>query len=189
MHIVKLLHCATLVCSSLLLALALAGAEPAVNLLQNAGFQPEATGRITGWLSHDAQALASQVTLGVEDVEGARCLAITTHQPLQTNLWWEQKLSCEGGNTYAISVKVKAKLQAGSKYGGPSAGVAFEDANGKWLGFQAVPTAVSSGAWTEIKGRITVPEDAVKLTLRLGVILDGGIKAWFKEPAVSEISG
>ena len=35
----------------------------------------------------------------------------------------------------------------------------------------------------------TVPEDAVKLTLRLGVILDGGIKAWFKEPTVCEIPG
>lgn len=186
---VKLIDFASRVCSTLMLLLAPASAEPGVNLLQNAGLQPDAAGRITPWLFHDQPALAEQVSAGVEAVQGSRCLAISTHKPVQANLWWEQKTNCEGGNTYAISVKVKVALQAGSKYGGASVGLAFEDANGKWLGFQAIPTAGAADAWTEIKGRITVPEDAVKLTLRLGLILDGRIKVFFKEPALTEVSG
>ena len=177
------------VLATLVLLLSPAGAQPAANLIQNPGLQPDAAGGIAGWLFHDTPAVAAQVTSGAEVVQGIRCLAISTRKPVQTNLWWEQKVACDGGNTYAISARVKVALQAGSNYGGASLGLAFEDANGKWLGFQAIPTAGTSDTWTEIKGKITVPEDAVKMTLRLGVILDGSIKVWFKEPAVSDISG
>jgi hypothetical protein len=162
------------------------------NLLKNADFDIDAEGVVADWQVptypfSDDPAVAEQLKWGVEDVKGTKCLAISTKEFVKSNLWWEQIVPAIGGNTYEVSVKVKGELMEGSNYGGVQVGVHFLDANGQYLSYQAIPDVKElSDTWQLIKGKITAPDDAVKMGFRMGVNFNGGVKVFFKEPSLTE---
>jgi len=188
----KLVKPLTLILSTLAICLSTASAGQEENLLKNADFKPDANGAISGWQVPkypfaDDPAVAEQLKWGVEDVKGTPCLAISTKEPVKANVWWEQIVKGNGGNTYDVSVKIKGELLEGSKYGGVQVGVHFLDANGQFLSYQAIPDAKElSDTWQVIKGKITAPDDAVKMGFRMGVNFNGGVKVFFKEPTLTE---
>ena len=182
----------TLIVSFLTLLLATAFGGQGENLLKNVDFQADADGVIANWQVptypfKDDPSIVEQLKWGVENVNGSKCLAISTKDPVKTQVWWEQIIKGNGGNTYEISVKVKGVLHEGSKYGGAKVGVHFLDADGQFLSYQALPDAEAlSDTWQIVKGKVTAPDDAVKMGLRIGVLFDGGVEVFFKEPSLTE---
>ena len=65
--------------------------------------------------------------------------------------------------------------------------VHFLDENGGYLGAQAIPDVQAlSDTWQLIKGKVTAPDDAVKMGFRMGIDFKGGVKMFFKEPSLTE---
>jgi hypothetical protein len=168
-------------------------AQEATNLLKNPTLKADDAGAVAPWqvptypFANDPTA-PSKLQWSVQDVEGNRCLTISTKESIKANIWWEQTLATNGGSTYAVSGKVKVNLAKGSKYAGIQVGVYFEGPNGKWLGFQPITGIDASETWQTIKGKVTAPDDAVKMGLRLGVVFDGEVQAYFAEPSLIELT-
>lgn len=166
-------------------------AQEGGNLLKNPALKADDAGAIADWqvptypFANDPTAV-NKLNWSVLEVAGTRCLMISTKESIKSNVWWEQTLAASGGSTYEVSVKAKGALEKGSKYGKVQVGVHFLGADGKWLGYQEISGTEPSEAWQSIKGRVTAPDDAVKMGLRLGIIFDGEVQVFFSEPSVIE---
>lgn len=164
------------------------------NLLKNSGFGPSGsdTRRMQGWSFsewnfRDNPGLAEKLDWGVVvDSEGERCLFISSKESVKTNVWWQQQIEATPGASYELKATVKGALQAGSKYGGVSVGVYFLDQNGHWLGYQEVPGLKPHEDWQTVELKVTVPEEAAKVGIRLGTNFNGLINVSFKKPVLTK---
>lgn len=139
------------------------------------------------WIFRDNPGLADKLDWGaMEDSEGERCLFIASKESVKTNVWWQQQLVATPGATYELSVSVKGALQPGSKYGGVSVGVYFLDQTGRWLGYQEIPGLKPTESWESVQLKVTVPEEAAKVGVRLGTNFHGLINVSFKKPVLQK---
>jgi hypothetical protein len=177
---------------ALLVALLATGhATEGANLLENPALAPE-EGSLPGWkISEssigDLTALAARADWGAaEDPEGD-CLRLAIKEPTEANVWWLQDLKATGGTTHQIRADVKGAVDSGSRYGAVVVGVHFLDSQGQWLGFQAVPAAEVGDRWMTVEGKITAPEEAANMQLRLGIMCNGMMEVFFRNPSVAEV--
>jgi len=186
---------ATLLILSTLAALLTAGhAAEGENLLKNPGIEQNAEGipnwRISADLSRDAAAFSETENIRWGAVEGpdGNCLTIAITEPTGgANIWWQQALRGIGGTTYEVRVEIKGTLQYGSKWGKVRIGIHFMDKDGQWLGFEPISDPELSDTWTTVKGKITAPADAEHMGFRLGIICDGAMEVFFKNPSLAEV--
>ena len=173
--------------------ISIAFAAEGENLLMNTDFQADADGVVTGWqmpeypYKDDPETL-QKLKWGVENVKGADCLMLSSKEFVKANAWWEQIVNGLGGSTYELSVKMKGTLQEGSKYGAAKIGLHFLNAEGDYLSYQDIDVPELSDSWQTVKGKITIPEDAVKMGYRIGIIFEGEMEVFFKEPSLSEVT-
>jgi len=114
----------TLTLFTLILAIFSVGAlaQEGPNLLKNTTFVADNAGVVSNWqlptYPFDSNpAVVSKLKWGVQNDGTARYLGISTKEYTKANVWWEQKLSANGGASYNVSGKVKGSLGKGSKYG------------------------------------------------------------------------
>ena len=139
------------------------------------------------WIFKDNPGAVGQVGGKIAvDTDGKNMLTVASTQSLANiQLWWQTlaPLPCAGGSTYELSGVVKGAIKSGTAR--PTIGVYFMDATGKWLGFQALPSDAVQADWQKFDGKVTVPENAATMGVRLGVVYsDGDAEISFKEPTL-----
>jgi hypothetical protein len=183
---------ATLIILSTLAALLATGhAVEGENLLKNPGIEQDAKG-IPGWKISEASmgdvaAFSEKARWGAVEGPDGNSLTIAIKEPNVANVWWQQDLKGIGGTTYEVRVEVKGTLQYGSKYGVVKIGIHFLDKDGQWLGFEPISDHELSDTWTTVTGKITAPADAVGMGFRLGIMCDGVMEVFFKNPSLAEV--
>lgn len=173
-----------------LLSLASACAAQQADLLKNEDLAAGEGRKVPGWEFstwnfRNNPGLADQLDWKVADDAGhagSRCLTISTLSAAKANVWWQQVIPATPGASYRFSVKLRGKLGE-AKYGRPGVGIYFIDASGKWLGFQEIKNLNFSGngEWQSAEEKVTAPEDAAKMAVRLGAMFDGSLEVSFKE--------
>lgn len=182
----------SLTASILVAILTIGHAADSGNLLTNPALSRNGKESDYGWkISEksfvDNPDFAQQAKWGAVEQPGGNCLMIATNEPTKANVWWQQDLKATGGSVYEVSVEVKGEVKEGSKYGNPKIGIHFMDENGQWLGFEALPDSQLSADWKTFKGKITAPPGTASMGLRLGVLFDGEIEVFFRNPSLSEV--
>ena len=182
---------ATLVILSTLAALLSAGhAAEGENLLKNPGIEQDAKG-IPGWkISEssmgDVAAFSEVAKWGAVEGPDGNCLMVATKEPTGGNFWWQQDLEGKEGTTYEVRVDIKGSLVP-RKYCAVKIGVHFLGADGKFKYMQVIPDPELSGTWTTVRGKFTAPAGKQTMVLRLGIMMDGEMEVFFKNPSLAEV--
>jgi len=173
-----------------------ASADEVTNLLSNPNFNSDAAQHLanweySSWILRDDPGLTGKVAGSVTtDTDGHHCLTISSSDTLHsTQMWWQnQDAACAGGSSYELTVSVKGTAKSGSAR--PTIGIYFMDASGKWLGFQEITasqTTSLSPEWQKIDGKVTAPENASKMGVRLGIVFtDAQADVSYKEPTLQK---
>jgi hypothetical protein len=182
-----------IIVSAMATLFSMAHAAEGENLLKNPGIELDANG-IPNWKISEASiddldAFAQKARWEAVEEPDGNCLTIATKEPMAANVWWQQDLKGIGGATYEVRVEIKGALQPRSKYGGVTIGIHFLGADGQWLGFEPIrfPISELSDTWTTVKGKITAPADGVHMGFRLGIMVDGEMEVFFKNPSLAEV--
>lgn len=185
-------------CKTLLAALLVTGAAfaqqtaEAPNLLKNGDLSAlnESTAPVWttgGWVfskwnlkegTPEAQATQWGVAKDPAD-EANKCLRVATTAKVKAQVWWQQEVACAPGQSYVLTFKAKGPAAAPGV--GPGCGFYVLDPNNKWLLYQPLKDVQLAPEWQEFSGTITVPEDATKLGVRLGVSGEGVIGIFFDD--------
>ncbi len=179
-----------------LLALTLSGlitfARAQENLIPNADFS-DGNGKqvnnweFSTWIVNDNPLIKGKVDGSVNtDTDGHRYLSVTSSESIHAaQMWWQtHPIICSPGATYNLSVMTKGTLTSGSAH--MVVALFFMDQAGKWLNLQEIaPVPDLSDAWQKVEGSITLPENAEKVGVRLGLVFsDGQATVFFKDPAL-----
>ena len=169
-------------------------AEDVKNLLFNADFSQGNAQQPANWvfstwnLRDDSTATGKVDGKVITDADGHRCLNIASSEVLHAmQMWWQnQDAVCVGGGTYELTVSVKGTVKAGEAW--PTIGVYFLDAAGKWIGIQKIDSNQGNslpGDWQRVQGKVTAPENAVKMGVRIGLVFaDGQAEIFYKDPVL-----
>jgi len=181
--------------TGLLAVQALARPGPEANLLANGTFDAVQGGSVYRWMFPPSPlkacgADAAQVERGVDkDATGNAVLFIATTKPMKAHVWWQQEVAAEGGATYTLSVRMAAAVREADgerNYASPDIGIYFLDANGHWLGFERVPPPCDfSPEWKTVSMKVTAPDNAAKIGVRLGIDVSAETKARFDDAVLT----
>lgn len=168
----------------LLLGAGLSHGQNQPNLLKNGDLVQGGEGEnppnwtFSAWnLPNDADESA-KIEYGLfTDEEGVRGLRIASKRNDQTFVWWQQEIPAEGGAAYVLKFRAKGtKGEGGTKsYAGMAATFHFLNAEGKFLGAERLVVVEFSDTWEDYEARMTIPEEAAKMGVRLS--LQGNMEA------------
>lgn len=172
-------------------------AQPASgkNLLQNGTFNAGEARKVSRWLFPPTPIKnlgpdVEHVEWGCEtEADANAVLFIAIKTPIKTQLWWQQEVPAEPGASYTLSVRMTAEIVESATertYSTPDVGVYFLNAEGRWIGYQRLPSPKDfSPEWTPVSMKVTAPDDAVKIGVRLGVSTSAQIKVRFDDAVLT----
>ncbi len=180
----------------LLVSGGMALAQSDENLLKNGDIQAGAGRSVPGWTFSDwnlkpelprGEEQAKVTDWGVkEDEKGRQCLWIGTSAKVQSEMWWQQEVKAEGGSTYALSFRSKGSIQE-MTWGGFGVLWYFLGQNNDWLGVEKIPVELSDD-WKTWTSKVTIPDNAVKVGVRLGIVDLGIINVFFEDVVLTKES-
>ena len=155
-------------------------AEAVSNLLLNADLAKGEGEAVPSWrFSKELKdaAAAAKFLGSVKEVDGKRALCISISTEAQAQGWWEQTVPAKGETAYAVSFRLKGKLEGKAGYCIGQGRVYFLGAQGAWLGAQMIGQmdATSAGDWGTFNGNILAPAGTQTITFRFNA-LSGGVK-------------
>lgn len=165
------------------------------NLLQNGTFNTGEMRKVSRWIFPPTPIKnlgtdAEHVEWGGElEADANSVLFIATKAPIKAQLWWQQEVAAQPGAVYTLSVRMVAEIvesAAGRTYSTPDVGIYFLNAGGRWIGYQRLPSPKEfSPEWTPVSMKVTAPDDAVKIGVRLGMSTSAQIKVRFDDAVLT----
>ena len=154
--------------------------EAVSNILHNAGLAKGEGEAVPSWsFSKEMKdaAAATKVQGSVKESDGTRSLCISISTEAQAHSFWEQRLPAAGETAYAISFRLKGKIEGKAGYCNGGGGVFFLGDQGAWLGSQTIGQmdATIAGDWGTFNGNILTPAGTQTIGFRFNV-LSGGVK-------------
>lgn len=171
-----------------------AQADDGKNLLVNAELSSSDPQHVPNWVFSTWNLQDEPADTGkvdgkvITDTEGHRCLSISSSESLHVmQMWWQnQDAVCVGGSTYELTVSLKGTVKTGTAW--PTIGIYFLDAAGKWIGIQKIGTNDPNSMppdWQKVQGKVTAPDNAAKIGVRIGVVFsDGQAEIYYKDPVL-----
>ncbi|MFZ2654484.1 MAG: GDSL-type esterase/lipase family protein [Victivallales bacterium] len=166
--------------------------EPDKNLLKN-GKINEGDGASTPgwtfskWQLKDGSPEAKAVEWGiVKEADGNKCLRLATTDKAKIYVWFQQEIACDPAQSYTLTFKSKASpspISDGSHYG---CLFYLIDNEGHWMGAPQDIPVEWSGEWKTWTAKITTPENAAKLGVRIGVSFNGKAESFFDNIILSK---
>lgn len=168
-----------------------AQSAPPKNLLQNGTFDVGEARKVSRWIFPPTPVKnlgpdVEHVDWGSEiEADANAILFIDIKKSMKTQLWWQQEVAAEPGASYTLSVRMTAEIvEYGSErtYSTPDVGIYFLNAEGRWIGYQRLPSPKEfSPEWTLVSMKVTAPDDAVKIGVRLGMSTSAQIRVRFDD--------
>lgn len=179
-----------LTASALVTALASAQPEPAPNLLQNGGFNTGEGRSVYRWLvpptplkGHGVDAIHIDYGI-VMDSFGNPCLGLSTAQPMKAHIWFQQEVTALPAASYELTVRLAGEVvdDGGQRaYLSPDVLIYFLNANGGWIGHEALKGVQFTADWQTATLKVSTPEDVAKIGVRLGVRTSAQVKVRFDD--------
>ncbi|MFA6959444.1 MAG: hypothetical protein WC205_01680 [Opitutaceae bacterium] len=170
---------------------------PKTNMLQNGDFSVGEGQRVYRWLvpptplkGHGED--AAQIGYGiVMDGAGNPGLGLSTAKPMKAHIWWQQEVTALPATTYQFTVRMSGEIlnDGGTRsYLVPDVLIYFLSATGSWIGYEPLPKTVEfSKDWQTVTIKITTPEDAVKMGVRLGMSTSSQVKVRFDDATLVQL--
>ncbi|MBL4702147.1 MAG: hypothetical protein JKX85_12915, partial [Phycisphaeraceae bacterium] len=154
---------------------------PAVtNLLRNTNLSQSKGQKIPSWrfsktVDNATDDIAAQIKGGVKEVDGKRVLWICASSEAQSHSMWDQTIPATAETAYAVSFRLKGKIQGKKKWCGGGGSVFFLGKKGKWLGSHPIGrmAATLAGDWGTFKANIITPAGTKSMGFRFGVLSCG----------------
>lgn len=150
-------------------------AQAPVNLLDNGAFQHGELRAVPRWVFPVSvrDRLATDhpdAEWGVKEGEDRNFhLFLATRRPGRAHFWLQQEAVVPGGVTCTLTLRVSGGGDESGGFASPDIGIYFLDAAGKWIGYQRLPGASLSEAWTPLRLVVITPDNTVRVGVRLGL--------------------
>lgn len=186
----------SLAVSTLLTALSSAQPEPRPNLLQNGDFNTGEGRSVYRWLvpptplkGHGVDEIHIDYGI-VMDSFGNPCLGLSTAQPIKAHIWFQQEVTALPAANYELTVRLAGEVvDDGGKrpYLSPDILVYYLNANNSWIGHESLKDTQFTADWQTATLKVSTPEDAVKIGVRLGMRTSAQVKVRFDDVTLIQL--
>ncbi|MFZ2655169.1 MAG: LamG-like jellyroll fold domain-containing protein [Victivallales bacterium] len=157
------------------------GAGAAVsNLLRNPDLAQGEGETVPEWkfsreLKNATDADAAKIRGGIKEIDGRRALSISVSCEAQAQVGWAQTFPAKDKTGYAVSFRLKGKVDGKTQWCNGAGSVVFWGAPGAWLGWQPIGNmdAAPTGDWGSYSGKFFTPAGTQTVSFGFSVMSNG----------------